>query len=78
MWTDNTSGAWPLVRFTAPTIVCIYGCILTPAFFFLSMPCKVYGVFAEIRPVPELEPTRELAGDVCEWAPFSYGMEHLH
>ena len=59
VWANNTSDAWPLVEFAASAIVCIYGCILTPTCFFLSIPCKVFSVFAEILPVREREPTRE-------------------
>ena len=49
-----------------------------PRPFHLSMLCKIFSVFAEILPVRELEPTRDLVVDVRERTPFAYGMEHIH
>ena len=77
MRTNNTSDAWPLVGFTASTIIYIYRCIPTFAFPLLSIAMQGITVFTEILPIRELEPTREPAVEVREWAQFVYGMEHI-
>ena len=81
---QTTSDVWPLVEFAASTIVCLYGCILTPTCFFLSIAMQ--GIW-RVRRNPsrsQTEPSPRTGQNVCERdihvrerAAFADGTEHI-